>query len=130
MTSDDYINIESSGSILRDYCFQASRNAGWWDDKDGNPKPLTLEAIATKLCLVHSEISEALEGVRRDLMDDKLPHRKMIEVELADAVIRIMDLAGRMNLDIGGAIVEKMAYNTQRADHKPENRNAEGGKKI
>ena len=44
------------------------------------------------LCI--SELSEALEGYRKDLMDDKLPHRKMAEVKLADALIRMFDLAG------------------------------------
>ena len=84
--------------------------------------------VPEKLALIHSEISEALEGHRKDLMDDKLPHRKMIEVELADAVIRIADLAGALGLYLEGAMIEKMAYNAQRADHKPENRGKEGGK--
>ena len=65
---------------------------------------------------------------RKGLMDDKLPHRSMLEVELADAVIRIADLAGALDLDLGGAVAEKMAFNAQRADHKPENRLAAGGK--
>lgn len=55
-------------------------------------------------------------------------HRPGIEVELADAVIRIFDLAGGFNLDLGGAIAEKPAYNANRADHKPENRKLDGGK--
>jgi NTP pyrophosphatase (non-canonical NTP hydrolase) len=63
-------------------------------------------------------------------MDDKLPHRPALEVELADAIIRIMDLAGAMNLDIAGAICEKMTYNAQRPDHKIENRMSEGGKSF
>ena len=63
-------------------------------------------------------------------MDDKLPHRKMVEVELADAVIRIFDLAGAMEMDLGGALVEKLVYNTSREDHKKENREAAGGKKF
>ncbi len=78
--------------------------------------------------LIVSEVAEAMEGHRKDLMDDKLPHRKMIEVELADAVIRIFDLAGAMNLDMGGAIAEKMNFNATRDDHKLENRKAAGGK--
>ena len=71
-----------------------------------------------------------MEGARKDLMDDKLPHRKMVEVELADAVIRIADLCGHLELDLGGAIIEKINYNKTRADHKPENRAKEGGKKF
>lgn len=82
------------------------------------------------LCLIHSEVSEALEGFRRNLMDDKLPHRPMVEVELADAVIRIFDMAEGLGLDIAGALVEKMNYNDKREDHKPENRAKENGKKI
>jgi NTP pyrophosphatase (non-canonical NTP hydrolase) len=80
------------------------------------------------LMLIVSEISEAMEGVRKNLMDDKLPHRKMIEVELADALVRIGDLAGFLGLDVGGAVVEKMDFNANRADHKIENRMRDGGK--
>lgn len=84
--------------------------------------------VAEKLCLVHSEISEGMEGHRKSKMDDKLPHRSMLEVELADAVIRIFDLAGALKLNLGAALVEKMAFNAVRPDHKLENRAAEGGK--
>ena len=86
--------------------------------------------VPEMLCLIHSEVSEALEGFRKDLMDDHLPNRKMIEVELADTVIRILDLSGYLKLDLGGAIVDKLAYNQQRQDHKIENRLKENGKKI
>jgi len=102
-----------------------SAASSWWDG--GVPDDKT---VAMKLCLVHSEISEALEGHRKHLMDSHLPHRLSIEVELADAVIRIADLAGALQLDLGGAIVEKLQYNAQRLDHKPHVRAAEGGKKY
>jgi len=103
-------------------CFEVSYDAGWWNDGKGK------YVIPTKLCLIHSEISEAMEGHRKDLMDSHLPHRKAVEVELADAIIRIADLAGALGLDVGGAIDEKMEYNSNRNDHKLEVRASEGGK--
>lgn len=82
------------------------------------------------LCLVHSELSEAMEGDRKNLMDDHLPNRKMAEVEIADAMIRIFDMCGAFEYDIEGAINEKFEYNKKRADHKLENRMLDGGKKY
>lgn len=116
--------IEMGAQWLQTYCHKAAAEAGWWKEGD-TENPLM---FSNKLCLIHSEVSEAMEGDRKSLMDDKLPHRPMREVELADAVIRIFDLAGAYGLDIAGAIVEKMEYNAQRADHKPENRAKAGGK--
>ena len=84
--------------------------------------------FSQKLMLTVSELSEAMEGDRKGLMDDKLPHRPMREVELADAVIRIFDLAGAYDLDIAGAIAEKMEFNQVRPDHKIAARVAGGGK--
>lgn len=103
-------------------------NQKWWRDLDTG-EPLKRN-VGELLCLIHSEISEAMEGHRKGLKDDKLPHRPMIEVELADALIRILDAGEGLGLDIGGAVAEKLAYNRQRADHKPENRRKEGGKKY
>ena len=80
------------------------------------------------IALIHSEVSEAMEGLRKNLMDDHLTHRKMAEVELADAIIRICDFAGSKEYDLEGAIFEKLEYNKSRADHKRENRAKEGGK--
>lgn len=105
--------------------------AGWWHDPAGAHFLETQAAkfvVGTKLCLVHSEISEAMEGHRKGLVDDKLPHRSMAEVEFADAVIRICDLAGALGYDLGGAIAEKRAFNSVRPDHKAEVRAAAGGK--
>jgi NTP pyrophosphatase (non-canonical NTP hydrolase) len=125
-------------------CHGASVRAGWWRHAptgldlarvvrapQGPFEELLAGAlVAQKLCLTHSEVSEAMEGDRKGLQDDKLPSRPMMEVELADAVIRIADLAGVKGYDLGGAIVEKMAFNAQRPDHKAEHRAAAGGKRY
>jgi NTP pyrophosphatase (non-canonical NTP hydrolase) len=129
--------IFDAGNLLVSKCHSASAAAGWWTDMATGSdlieeircgSLLGKALVGQKLCLVHSEVSEAMEGHRKGLQDDKIPHRTMIEVELADAVIRISDLAGALGLDLGGAIAEKLAFNAHRPDHKPENRKAEGGK--
>src|SRR5690606_34482374 len=67
-------------------CHGLALRAGWWTDPvTGEPKDRNDgECIA----LMHSELSEALEGIRKNSNDDHLPHRKSVEVELADTLIR------------------------------------------
>jgi hypothetical protein len=174
--------------------YEWNKSVGWWDDPD--------RCLFQTLQLVSTEIAEATEGERKDLMDDHVPHRKMGEVELADALIRLLDFGAHLNLkfewkvdghgwtkeactigkkhlainlvlmelvkayamftdegcsgekealmnlfysmliqtiadcaeslgyDLEGATVDKMLYNTERLDHKRENRAASNGKKF
>lgn len=100
-------------------------NESWWRNTDGTLKDRNVGEL---LMLMVSELAEGMEGDRKNLMDDKLPHRKMIEVELADCIIRILDFAGAANFDIQSTIIEKLRFNTTRQDHKLEQRQKPGGK--
>lgn len=112
---------------LNSYATQSHQdNIKWWEDFNGE----SLERNKGELLmLMVSELAEAMEGERKDLMDDKIPHRKMAEVELADCLIRIFDYAGAFGYDLEGAYQDKRSYNAQREDHKREAREAAGGKK-
>lgn len=126
--ADDFeLHLGAEGlRTLVDEIHKRNRIAGWWNDlHTGEPLKRNVGEL---LCLVHSEISEAMEGHRKNLPDDKLPHRSMLEVELADAIVRICDIAGGLNLDIAGALQEKVRYNATRADHQAEIRKQAGGK--
>ena len=71
-----------------------------------------------------------MEGARKGLLDDHLENKSMMEVELADAIIRIFDLSESKGFNIGETIYEKLEYNRSRVDHKTENRMKKGGKKF
>ena len=67
------------------------------------------------LAFIHSEVSEALEALRRgNPPDDKIPKFSGAEAELADVIIRIMDLAAGRGWDVAGAICEKIRHNATR----------------
>lgn len=196
--SNNYVNT------LKDEVHQANIESGWWHplgDIERKPEDKLDRNPAELLALIHSEVSEAFEAWAADSFDDKLTHRSGEEVELADTIIRLLDMAAgfginfvqtsnmssmeevwenmgdydyynlafynsahhqisqileafrknkvqlydvlfsnllflidiyaeRQGFDIEDAIREKLEFNKNREDHKPENRAKAGGKKI
>jgi len=81
----------------------------------------SIENLPEKIALIHSEASEVLEDV---VLEDYRKRREdHIDEELADIVIRVMDLAAGIDADLGQALVDKIEDNQQREDQH-------GGRKI
>ena len=99
-------NFAACFTAMADEVHANSRDKGWWDEDRNNG-----EMIA----LMHSELSEALEGLRHgNPPDDHIPEFSSVEAELADVVIRIMDMAVARRLRVAEAIVAKHLYNRNR----------------
>ena len=84
--------------------------AGWWTDLKTGESTLHTRNRPEMLMLAVSEIAEAAEGTGRDLMDDKLTHLPMYDVELADFVIRQFDQIGA-EVSCGHAMPEWASFN-------------------
>jgi NTP pyrophosphatase (non-canonical NTP hydrolase) len=126
MRNTEMMSLE--GAILEATRICHRENSRWWRDP-GTQEPVKRN-VGELLMLVTSELAEALEADRKGLKDDKLPARPGLEVELADALIRIFDMAGGLKLDVAGALVDKLLYNSKRVDHTDAHRIADGGKKY
>lgn len=120
--------------------YETAESKGWWpkppclvkadNPNSVDPQEVDHEFVATKICLMHSELSEALEAVRegkfRMYTEDgrfvRSEGNKIVErfkpegmvTELADVVIRIMDLCEAMGISLEDAILHKAAYNKTR----------------
>ena len=80
-------------------CYAIAKEKGWWDKRRND---------AELIALMHSELSEALEALRK-----QLPKEEVAE-ELADCCIRIFDYCGRKKIDLEKAIASKIEKNKSR----------------
>ena len=78
---------------------------GWYDKT-------TKREVPELLCLIHSEISEALEGYRNNIPKDQ---KGNLGEELADAVIRIWDMCEYLCIDIAEEVNKKHEFNKTRS---------------
>lgn len=97
--------------------YTTAKEKGWWDDTNigtlQNPNEVE---VLSKIALIHSELSEALETVREGNTFPYIEFGKKegLGVELADACIRIFDLCGALNIDLEQEIYQKMNFNKTR----------------
>lgn len=103
--------------ILSETIYSRMVEKGFWpmgiDAVTGVQKPTRNFGEAIALC--HTELSECLEGHRKGSQpDEHCPDFKTTEVELADLVIRVMDLAAGFRLRVGEALIAKMNFNKTR----------------
>lgn len=122
MPEPEMIDIAVTDTI-NELCRRAHNNAlakGFWDayyEMTIGPHHVELEKsiLGSKIALIHSEVSECLEYLRKlGKKDDHLPQFDGAVVELADAMIRIFDLAGAMKWPLAEALLAKMNYNKSR----------------
>ncbi len=132
MTSliDELIASYDSPSTIEDLIVAAYGNScahGFWEDfdttyetlKDFDPteklsSKYVLDIKLSKIDLMHSELGEMTEGVRKPTPDQHCPEFTSEEIELADCIIRAFDYAGAFDLRLAEAIEAKMAYNKSR----------------
>src|SRR3990167_4081465 len=67
-----------------------------------------------RIALMHSELSEALEAIRKPVESTKCPGFSAEVEELADAIIRILDYCAFYGLPIHEAVMAKHEYNIKR----------------
>jgi len=112
-SQDDPCDYELLLNRLRDSLHNVARDHGWHDDAY-TPE----QFLALQVPNIHGEVSELWEALRRGELNKPCDKSgcdlSCQEEELADIVIRVFDICGRLNINIGRAILEKSRYNETR----------------
>ena len=93
---------------LRDNAYITALEKGWWEQD---------KTFGDVLALIHSEVSEVLEAHRKNfvyIMDKHPIVSDEVQEELADIIIRVLDVCGKANVNIGRAVYDKMVKNEKR----------------
>jgi NTP pyrophosphatase (non-canonical NTP hydrolase) len=92
----------------RDEVFRGMERQGFHEDRSNAGRDDTL----VRLCLVHTEVSEAAQVVKRHGVTPE--SRPQLDEELADVFVRLFDLCGCLGVDVDAAVAAKMAANMAR----------------
>ena len=90
--------------------YKVAVDHGFWEE---DSIPISTKK-AEKIALMHSELSEALEGIRKPGADKYCPEFTNEEVELADCLIRMLDYSAKYNIRLVAAAVAKNEFNKSR----------------
>jgi NTP pyrophosphatase (non-canonical NTP hydrolase) len=85
-------------------CHANAEEKGFWEDVNIKDRRHVLSLLA----LITTETSEAVEAVRKD-------DPANFAEELADIMIRVFDVAGGLDVNIGRAVLDKMEKNRGRS---------------
>ena len=83
MTANDLV-LEYGLDALAAVLHETAREKGFWDGE------YSYDKVGNKLALVHSEVTEILEAIRKDHGSEKIVE------EMADVIIRLLDVYAAM----------------------------------
>ena len=116
-------SIRASLAVLAKWHHKMMCFRGFWDQDDrilemqqsNTTDEMRRSIMSEKVSLLHTEVSEIQEGIRKPGPSDKLGAAyEQVEEEAGDVLLRLLDFCERYNIDLVGATIAKMQYNADR----------------